>query len=77
MLSSALRRLLRGGIEEVLSQEMDLALLKTLDSLYIEARYPGELGLLPSGRPSLADAEKFYNYTKSVYQGVRTLLARR
>ncbi|MGE4343878.1 MAG: HEPN domain-containing protein [Geoalkalibacter sp.] len=68
---------LYGGIEEVLSQEMDLALLKTLDSLYIEARYPGELGLLPSGRPSLADAEKFYNYTKSVYQGVRTLLARR
>ena len=56
---------------------MDLALLKTLDSLYIEARYPGELGLLPSGRPSLADAGKFYNYTKSVYQGVRTLLARR
>ena len=38
---------LYGRIESVLGEEMDLQLLKTLDSLYIEARYPGELGLLP------------------------------
>ncbi len=65
---------LYGGIEDLFGWEMDLALLKTLDSLYIEARYPGELGLLPGGRPTLADAEKFFAYAKSVFEEVRTFL---
>lgn len=46
-------------IEGFLGEEMDLQLLKTLDSLYIEARYPGELGLLPNGRPTQDDAKRF------------------
>ena len=42
----------------------------SLDSLYIEARYPGELGLLPDGRPTIDDARRFYEYAKWVFETV-------
>ena len=61
---------LYGTIENFVSEEMDLSLLKTLDSLYIEARYPGELGLLPAGRPTLDDAKGFYEYAMWVFDSV-------
>jgi HEPN domain-containing protein len=35
---------LYGRIENFIVEEMDLQLLKTLDALYIEARYPESLG---------------------------------
>ena len=34
-------------------------LLILLDQLYIDSRYPGELGLLPNGKPSLEEAKEF------------------
>ncbi len=30
--------------------------------------YPGELGLLPDGKPTHADAQEFYACAKSVYE---------
>lgn len=65
---------LYGRIESFLRVEMDLQLLKTLDSLYIEARYPGELGLLPNGRPTQADAERFNAYACTAFERVSKYL---
>ncbi|BAF70480.1 HEPN domain-containing protein [Nitratiruptor sp. SB155-2] len=42
-------------------------LIELLDALYIEARYPGDLGLLPSGKPSIKEAQKFYEYAKEIF----------
>ncbi len=39
-----------------------------LDKLYIDARYPGGLGLLPSGKPSLDDAERFYEFAQEIHK---------
>jgi hypothetical protein len=38
-----------------------------LDQLYIDARYPGELGLLPFGKPTIKESEKFYVLARQVY----------
>lgn len=38
---------------------IELELLEDLDKLYIDARYPGDFGLLPNGKPTVSDAEKF------------------
>lgn len=51
-------------------QEIDSELVHTLDGLYIESRYPGEFGLLPDGKPSLADARLFNDFAISVYEDV-------
>ncbi|AKJ65500.1 HEPN domain-containing protein [Kiritimatiella glycovorans] len=45
-----------------------------LDQLYIDARYPGDLGLLPEGKPSTHKAEEFRAYARSVYDAVNRCL---
>jgi len=53
---------------------LDIVMLERLDDLYIEARYPGELGLLPNGKPSVDDARKFYEFAKYVFDQVKDLV---
>lgn len=48
-----------------------LDLLEDLDKLYIDARYPGDLGLLPSGKPSLDDARSFLELAEQIHQTCR------
>ena len=67
---------LYGKVESLISIKIELSLLQTLDSLYIDARYPGELGLLPNGRPSVAEAQQFYNFVRTVYENVGGSLQR-
>jgi len=49
-------------------------MVKMLDSLYIEARYPGDMGLLPDGKPSLEDIMKFYNYAQRVLNRINAIV---
>jgi len=49
----------------ILKFNMDLLIL--LDQLYIDARYPGELGLLPNGKPSFLEAKEFIDCAKAIY----------
>lgn len=60
-----LKELLGGELDE-----LDETLLSTLDQLYIESRYPGELGLLPNGKPSLEEAREFYNFTRDIFEKI-------
>jgi HEPN domain-containing protein len=57
---------LYGLVKELIPLEADTEILTDLDDLYIEARYPGELGLLPNGKPTRADAQEFYDCAKSL-----------
>ncbi len=65
---------LYGLVKDLISMDVDTGVLTDLDDLYIESRYPGELGLLPSGKPTLADAREFFDIAKSLYdQTIREL----
>lgn len=55
----------------------DLSTIETLDRLYVDARYPGNLGLLPDGMPSLAHAGRFTSFARSVYERVKNMLESR
>ena len=37
-------------------------------------RYPSDLGLLPSGKPSIQDAKELYNFADALYHKVKKLL---
>ncbi|MCB0196427.1 MAG: HEPN domain-containing protein [Anaerolineae bacterium] len=52
----------------------DLDMLDQLDAIYIESRYPNEMGLLPHGKPSLTEAEQFYNFAKITYHQIKIKL---
>lgn len=55
--------------------DVELTLLEQLDKLYIDARYPGELGLLPNGKPTRNDARQFYDGAKRIHEQARRALA--
>lgn len=59
-------------IEEKISIKIDIQQLTLLDQLYIEARYPGEMGLLPDGKPSIIETNKFYELAKSIFRVSKT-----
>ena len=61
-------------VDESLSESVDEDLLERLNQLYIEARYPGERGLLPEGKPSPGEAHQFHQFARSIHEQVRRTL---
>lgn len=55
-------------------QGIDETHLSRLDELYIESRYPGDMGLLPYGKPTLADAKEFYEFANTIFEQICTQL---
>ena len=45
-----------------------------LDTLYTDSRYPGSFGLLPNGKPTLKDAQEFYEFALDIFDRVCKLL---
>lgn len=66
--------LLYHKVQSVILLQIDVEQLALLDQLYIEARYPGELGLLPDGKPTIAEATLFYALAKHLYEETKKRL---
>jgi HEPN domain-containing protein len=64
--------MLHNKVKEKITSEFDINQLILLDQLYIDARYPGELGLLPDGKPSVKEAEAFYNLGKQIFEEAKS-----
>lgn len=45
----------------------DLSLIEIINEVYIDARYPGDMGLLPNGKPTLDDIATFISVCERVY----------
>jgi HEPN domain-containing protein len=54
--------------------DVDPMLIEILDKLYIDARYPGDLGLLPEGKPTLERADEFLAFAKTVHETIKAQL---
>jgi HEPN domain-containing protein len=59
-------------VKDELKCELDTDLLTDLDALYIDARYPGDLGLLPDGKPTLENAHDFYDIAGKIFNLVNS-----
>jgi len=53
---------------------IDHEIVQILDSLYIESRYPVDVGLLPDGKPTQEDADKFFGFAILIYRAVKKKL---
>jgi HEPN domain-containing protein len=47
-------------IEKIIPLSVNELIISELDRLYIDARYPGDMGLMPNGKPTLKEAELYY-----------------
>ena len=55
-------------------RNIDSDLLFRINELYIESRYPGDIGLLPYGKPAISDAKEFYEYAINIFEKVCNIL---
>lgn len=53
---------------------IDEEILSIINELYIDSRYPGDLGLLPDGKPTPKEAESFYKFAEMIYEKVMTVV---
>ena len=49
-------------------------MLDRLEAVYIQSRYPGEMGLLPYGKPTQTEAQEFYSFAQQLYSQIQTAL---
>jgi len=66
-------RLLR-LVRDMTQPDADEMMLREIDDVYIDARYPGETEGLPYGKPSVEDAERFYEYALYINDNIENLL---
>ena len=62
------------SIEKQIDLNIDMQLIKMLDRLYISSRYPGDLGLLPEGKPTLEDVKEFFDFAKDICFQIKQVL---
>ncbi len=62
-------------ISDLIELELNIATLETIEEIYIDTRYPGDVGLLPGGEPDVKTAEELCNFAAYVYDAIVTLLS--
>jgi HEPN domain-containing protein len=66
---------LYGTIKEIIDLELNEDLLSTLNDIYLESRYPGEIGLLDDGSmPTIKQANEFFEFAKLIEQKIKNEL---
>lgn len=65
--------MLHNKVKEYITEEISMDQLILLDQLYIDARYPGELGLLPDGKPSTKEAREFFILGKQIFEAAKII----
>jgi HEPN domain-containing protein len=66
---------LYGTIKEITDFGFDEDLLATINDVYLESRYPGEVGLLDDGSmPTIEQANKFFIFAKEIEKKIKDKL---
>ena len=61
-------------IEKNIKLDFDYLLLEKLNEVYIESRYPSELGILPYGKPTIVDSSKLFYFAEDLFNKIETAL---
>jgi HEPN domain-containing protein len=52
----------------------EMIMLATINEVYIDARYPGDMGLMPQGKPTIAEANQFIIFSQAILERVQNLI---
>lgn len=61
-------------IEEIIPFDVNERIISELDRLYLDSRYPGDLGLMPYGKPTLEEAEIYFQEAIKIKKQAETFL---
>ncbi len=62
------------NITNIQLDENSTLLLSTINEVYIDARYPAEIGLMPNGKPTKTEAQNFIEFSEKFFLKIRTSL---
>jgi len=66
---------LYGIIKEIIDLNIDEDLLSMINDIYLESRYPGEIGLLDDGSmPTIEQANQFFIFAKEIETKIKNEL---
>lgn len=51
--------------------ETETILLGIINEVYIDARYPGDQGLLPHGKPTIIEVETFIRFSEMLFKNLK------
>lgn len=57
-------------LDDFVLNDDEVDILLKINELYIDSRYPGDMGLPPYGNPTIKDAKEFYDFAKLVFDRV-------
>lgn len=63
------------GLIPTLPFEIDITILQLTDSVYTTSRYPGDLGLMPEGKPSIELVGKLYRFANQIFNDTHIYLS--
>lgn len=52
--------------------EADMQMIATINEVYIDSRYPGDMGLLPHGKPTIQEINKLISFCEKVFEQLRS-----
>ena len=58
----------------IVLHNIDEDILLQVNEIYIDSRYPGDIGLMPYGHPSIKKVTEFYILAKEIYHQVYNIL---
>jgi HEPN domain-containing protein len=61
-------------VEGFLKHPIETHDLLALDSVYTSSRYPSDIGMITSGKPTLQDAKEFYEIANSIFDTITGLI---
>ncbi|MFP4088405.1 MAG: HEPN domain-containing protein [Desulfobacteraceae bacterium] len=65
---------LKAKVENYIQLPVDQEIFDQINELYIDSRYPTDLGLLPEGKPSMEIADKFFKLATEIHKNIRKYL---
>jgi HEPN domain-containing protein len=57
---------LYGMVKNIKDLELNETVLSQINKVYVDERYPGALGILPDGEPSMEEVKEFLDFAKAV-----------
>jgi len=61
-------------ISNFIDYTVDEDMLEKTDTVYTETRYPGDIGMLPEGKPSIDEAKELYEFAFNIFQKTKASL---
>jgi HEPN domain-containing protein len=56
---------------DIQTSESETNLIEIINEVYIDARYPGDLGLLPHGKPTTVEVESFIAFCELFFERLK------